>query len=279
MDLAEAALQNDVGSRAFSSGGHPCLVWGMTVAGRGAEQLVTSICGDGGYRMRLLARARLVRPVWATVACACFLIAPALALAADQPGEPRNRLTVADNRRAKSVVVRRLDLLPSYRVDTTGTALPKIPRCAAYPGDRADITITGSARVGYTNGGSTIGSTALFFKNERNLEAYWRKTVRPEYATCFAEYYAKTRRAGVITETIEAAPIKIGPTGASRVAGFRTVTRLSAEGATPFDWYYTTVFVSTGRGLSIILVGSANAACECYTGLATDAVRRLRAAR
>jgi hypothetical protein len=133
--------------------------------------------------------------------------------------------------------------------------------------------------VGFTNGGSTIGSTTLFFKNDGNLDAYWRKTVRAEYATCFAEYYAKTRREGVITETIEASQIKIGATGASRIAAFRTVTRLSAEGVTPFDWYYTTVFVSTRRGLSIILVGSAYHACDCYTGLATDAARRLRAAR
>jgi hypothetical protein len=54
---------------------------------------------------------------------------------------------------------------------------------------------------------------------------------------------------------------------------------LSAEGVTSVDWYHTTVFVSTGRGLSMILVGSAVHACDCYTGLATDAVRRLRAAR
>jgi hypothetical protein len=233
----------------------------------------------GVTEMRLLATARLVRPVWATVACACFLIAPALALAADQPGEPRKRLTVADNRRAKSVVVRRSDLLPSYRVDTTGSALPGIPHCDSYPGDRSRITVTGSARAGFLNDSSMIGSTALFFKSEGNLEAYWRKTVRAEYVTCFAEYWASSRRAGVTGETIEARQISIGPTGASRVAAFRTVTRLSAEGVTSVDWYHTTVFVSTGRGLSMILVGSAVHACDCYTGLATDAVRRLRAAR
>jgi hypothetical protein len=209
----------------------------------------------------------------------CFLIAPALALAADQPGEPRSRLTVADNRRAKSVIVRRLDLLPSYRVDTTGMAVPGIAHCGTYPGDRSRITITGSARAGFMNDSSRIGSTALFFKNEGNLEAYWRKTVRAEYVTCFAEYYRTAKRADVIAETIEARQISIGPTGASRVAAFRTVTRLSADGVAPFDWYHTTVFVSTGRGLSIILVGSASHACDCYTDLARDTVRRLRSAR
>lgn len=230
--------------------------------------------------MRLLvATVRSVWPVWLTVACVFSLMAPALALAADQPGEPRNRLTAADNRRAKSAVVRRSDLLPSYRVDTTGLSLPGIPHCGTYPGDRSRITVTGSARAGFTNNSSMIGSTALFFKNEGNLEAYWRTTVRAEYVACFAEYWAKGRRAGVTAETIEARQINIGPTGATRAAAFRTVTRLSAEGVASVDWYHTTVFVSMRRGLSITLVASAYEACDCYTGLATDAVRRLRAAR
>ena len=217
--------------------------------------------------------------VWLAVACASLLAAPALAHAAGQAGEPTKRLTAADNRRAKSVVVRSSDLLASYRVDTTGTALPGIPHCEGYPGDRSGIRITGSARAGFTNNSSTIGSTVTFFKSQRDLETYWRKTVRAEYVTCFAQYYATSRRTGVTAETIEVRPIEVGPTGAGRIAAFRTVTRLSAEGVEPFDWHHTTVFVSTGRGLSMILVGSAYHACDCYTGLATDAARRLRAAR
>jgi hypothetical protein len=221
----------------------------------------------------------LVRPAYAALALAFVLLAPASAFGLDQPGEPRQRLTVKDNRRASSVVTRKSDLLPSYRVDATGGALPSIPHCGEYPGDRSSITITGSARAGFINGGSTIGSTGIFFKNQLNLEAYWRATVRAEYATCFAELYAKGRREGVVAETLEAGPTRIGPTGATRVAAFRIVTRLSAEGSRTFDWYQTIVFISTGRGLAMIRVASADHACDCFTGLATDAARRLRAAR
>ena len=230
--------------------------------------------------MRLFtAVPRSIRSGCAVLGLVLLLLAPATALGLDQPGEPRQRLTAKDNRRAASVVVRKSDLFASYRVDATGGALPSIPHCDAYPGDRSGITITGSARAGFTNGGSTIGSAGIFFKNQLSLEAYWRATVRTEYATCFAELYAKGRREGVVAETLEAGPTRIGPTGATRVAAYRVVTRLSAEGSRTFDWYQTIVFVNSGRGLAIIRVASADHACDCFTGLATDAARRLRAAR
>lgn len=113
------------GSGGAPEGISPTSFGGGRSLGATPNKVMTSICGDGGYMMRLLvATVRSVWPVWLTVACVFSLMAPALALAADQPGEPRNRLTAADNRRAKSAVVRRSDLLPSYRVDTTGLSLP-----------------------------------------------------------------------------------------------------------------------------------------------------------
>lgn len=122
-----------------------------------------------------------------------------------------------------------------------------------------------------------IGSTALFFKNEGNLEAYWRTTVRAEYVACFAEYWAKGRRASVTAE-----PSRPARSTLARPA--RPARRPSepSPDCRPKAWLpstHTTVFVSMRRGLSITLVASAYEACDCYTGLATDAVRRLRAAR
>ena len=222
----------------------------------------------------------IVRVGFSAIAAAVLLATPGVASGIDPGQEPRKRLTAADNRRAKSAVVRKADLLPSYRLDSTGGALPSIPHCGGYPGNRSRITITGTARAGFTNGSSTIGSTVLYFKRQLDFEAYWRLTVQPTFATCHADLYAQARQAaGVTAETLEAGPTRIGATGANRVIAYRIATRLSKEGVQPFEWHQTFVFASWGRALALVRVASAYEPCDCYTGLTTDAVRRLRAAR
>jgi hypothetical protein len=110
---------------------------------------------------------------------------------------PRERLTTADNRRARSVLLRKADLIASLRVDRKRTGVPAIPHCTDYPGDRSSITITGDASSAFSDGHNTIGSTALFFKSDTDIDRYWKTTVRPRFATCDADAYKTTLRKDV----------------------------------------------------------------------------------
>jgi hypothetical protein len=205
-------------------------------------------------------------------------IPAAVGATAKLDGAPRERLTAADNGRAASALIRESDLIASFRVDPNRIAEPWIPHCANYPGDRSDITITGAKKSAFTDGLDGIGSTTLFFKSYGDLERYWLKTVRAQYAPCLAQVYAHTRQVGVRAQTLVAKQLRLGPTGATKAAAFRVVSRLWRDGAPFMDWYQTVVFISSGRGLSIIAIEYADQPCNCHTGLATLLARRLRLA-
>jgi hypothetical protein len=220
-------------------------------------------------------KVRRLRRTLGVTAVALLVAAPALALSDGSPGAPRLQLRAADNRRAKSALLRRSDLISTFRVDPRGGGVPMIPRCADFPGDRSGITITGYAKSSFSDGVDVIGSSSTVFKSDGDLDRYWALTVRPRFASCDAKAYASTRRAGLTTKTLMARQIRLPATGAQRAAAFRTITRVSARGYEPLDWYQTVVFLREGRALAAIKIGYVNQACSCYTGLARRLAGRL----
>ena len=215
------------------------------------------------------------------MAVACLLLlAPLTAFAGNEPGSPRLRLTAADNRRARSALILRSDLIPGFRSAPASKGAPGIPHCADYPGDRSRVIITGEAQSSFLlgrdtfSGRNTIGSRTIFFKSYSDLDRYWRLTVKPRYITCGTELYASGLPPGIQGKTLLARPIPLGPTGAEKGVAFRSIFQLS-DGSNTVDLYDTVVFIRSGRAMSMILVHYHDQPCECQTGLARLLALRL----
>jgi hypothetical protein len=155
-----------------------------------------------------------------------------------------------------------------------------IPHCGNYPGDRSSTTVTGEAKSTFIGGTPIIGSKTLFFKSQLDLERYWQETVQKAFATCEAHLYATSRKANIKAKTLFAKLIPLGATGSDRAVAYRRITRVSTPGYAPTDWYQTRVFLSSGRGLSMLEIGEAVRPCLCYTSFARVlALRLIDAAR
>lgn len=214
------------------------------------------------------------RLIPAAFALAVMLGASAVA-SARLPGEPRLQLNPADVARARSAQLRVSDLPPIFRADPKGHAMPLIPRCADYPGDRSSTTVTGDAAATFAGGTPAVGSKTLFFRTQADLERYWKSTVRTRFVTCDAHVYVTTRKPNIRAKTLFAKQIPLGATGNDRAVAYRTITRMSMPGYAPWDWYQTRVFLASGRGLSTIQIAEAIRPCICYVSLARVLGRRL----
>lgn len=212
------------------------------------------------------------------VTLALVLVQAGAARPRDLPPQPRKQYTATDMARASSALIRDSDLLPEFQVDPQKLAKPTIPHCSDYPGDRSDITITGSASSAFRYRSAAIGSTTMFFRRYLDADSYWRKTARPAYAPCLARDYATSRGRGVRARTLMAKQIPLGPTSADAGMALRIATHLSGNGFTPLVWYQTIVFVRVARSVTIIAVDYASEPCTCYTSLATTIAGRLREA-
>jgi hypothetical protein len=167
--------------------------------------------------------------------------------------------------------------MTDFRLDAKGTGNTMIPYCDYYPGDRSNITITGSALSSFMNTWTaTIASNALFFKTAADAERYWQKTAASKYVQCLAEYITGDYVKGTRTRTLGAKQIPIGPTGASRAVAYRTVTSIQRPGGQEYYRTETVAFVMTGRSVAIIRIMYVNRLCECHTGLARLTTARLR---
>jgi hypothetical protein len=198
---------------------------------------------------------------------------------AADPTQPLDRPTAADNARARSAVTRLADLVVGFRVDTKKERAPLIPHCDGYPGDRSDVTVTGSAKSSFLHRSNSIASSVLYFKTFADGERYWKATVRPKYVDCLARFVPGLMVAAAKTRTLLARPIGIGATSAERAVAYRTMTRVDAPGVEPYVWSETVAFVKLGRAIGIVRIVYVDTVCECHTDIALDLTRRLRLAR
>jgi hypothetical protein len=235
--------------------------------GRPSKATATALHVRSAFAGRHLRRASLI--------CALALLLVAPAIAAAPPGVPREQLNSVDMGRAESAVLRLSDLGAPFRVDPKAIAEPMIPHCGSYPGDRSGTTVTAEAKSAFAARTPHIGSKTLFFKTPTDLDRYWALTVRTPFVTCEAKAYVLGRARGVKAKTLFASAIPIGATGADHAVAFRTITRLSIAGHPPWSWYRTFVFLSSGRGLTMLKIEEADRACVCSTGLARVLALRL----
>jgi hypothetical protein len=177
--------------------------------------------------------------------------------------------------RAKRTVLRLADLIATFRIDRDGRGVPMIPHCGAYPGDRSNTTITGEASSSFTDGFNVMGSHAVFFKSQFDLEHYWQRTVRTRFATCDAYWIRHSIKRGATARTLFARALPLTRTGADTAVAYRTITRLTLVGHPTYDWYQTTVFVRVGRGFATARIAYGNQPCDCHAGIAQKLARRL----
>lgn len=225
--------------------------------------------------------SQAVRRLGAAVAGMVILAAVHITVAgsAVDPKAPLDRPNPADNARARSAVTRLSDLVAGFRVDAKKERAPLIPHCNGYPGDRSDITVTGSARSSFRQGANnSIGSAVLYFKTYADAERYWKATVRSKYLECLALFAKRMWAEPAETKTLMARQIPIGATSAEKAIAYRTITRVASPDVEPYAWSETVAFVKLGRGVGILRIVYVNQLCECQTGLAVDLTRRLRAA-
>jgi hypothetical protein len=195
-----------------------------------------------------------------------------------EAGQPLDRPNAADNKRAAASVTRFRDLVVGFRVDKKKDRAPLVPYCDGYPGDRSNVTVTGSATSSFLQNNNSIASTVLLFKTPQDADRYWKATVRAKYAQCLSRYVKSIMIASATTTSRLAKQIPIGSTSAEKATAYRTISEVEAPGIKTHTWTETVAFVKLFRAVGIIRVVYINHLCECHTGLALDVTKRLRMA-
>jgi hypothetical protein len=107
------------------------------------------------------------------LAAALLVLALALAGAGlGARGDPKKRITPADQARAKAMLLRKSDFSPAFRA---GPASPGSDfYCAAL--DESDLTVTGQAESPSFSGGiEFVASTSYVYASRANANASWRR--------------------------------------------------------------------------------------------------------
>jgi hypothetical protein len=231
-------------------------------------------------REPITSRFRLTRAAFAVAAVS---LAVGSAAAATLPGTPKLQLTAADNLSAKQAVLQVADFDPPWRADPRKMppALAIVPYCpGSYAPDRSSVTVTGSAEARFTNDptlhiGDGVAAHVSVFRSAADSDTYWRATVRPAFATCLAKVYGQISTKHE-TRLLAVNRVSVGPTGADRVAAYRTVMAYLPPGATRGDIAYRTdVFLGHGRALVHLQFAYYNHECPCTIPLVRIAALRL----
>ena len=122
---------------------------------------------------------------------AACLAVPALAIAADT--DPQKRYTAADQAKAKSLLLRRGDLVAGWKQSPAGKdAGDSDYTCAGYNPDFSDLTETGEAEVEFSNGGGAmLFSYASLMRSPEQAVVSWRRGNTPAFARCLAQVVTK----------------------------------------------------------------------------------------
>jgi hypothetical protein len=143
------------------------------------------------------------------------LVGASAALAA----EPKKRLNVADQKRARAMLLKQADVGLGYRAVPGGTSgNPLAPTCSAL--DESDLTVTGDAQSPYfTSGLQTFASLSEIYVSPANAGTAWRRTTSPAGLKCLTDILRKSARAGGVRfVSFRKVPF---PSVATRTAAYR----------------------------------------------------------
>ena len=186
------------------------------------------------------------------------LVSAAAAPAAD-PRAEKERLTAADNARAKRGVVVRAWLPPGWTRTAPTPDGDEDYDCPGYDPDFSAFTITGKAKSAFKHpSGSELESEVAVFKSRAQASADFRLTMKPGLVSCMRtvmlDEIRKSDQAGQLDVSISArmtSPPRIG----ERSSGFRVVVRMRpANGAAaPVTLTVDGLAVQKGRSIGFVM--------------------------
>jgi hypothetical protein len=185
--------------------------------------------------------------------CVCV---PAVALAAGT--DPKERITAADQAKARSIVVSRADFVGGW------TRLPAAPEsdeaCPGFDPDNSDLTLTGQAQADFAHpdGFPKVLSSADVYVSRADASAAWTRNVKPAAAArCVAHVFRRDVEADGGNVTIVSHGPMAFPKVAPKTAAFRVVARLTlqkpGQQAARVPFTIRVVVMGKGRGIAVLM--------------------------
>jgi hypothetical protein len=165
--------------------------------------------------------------------------------------DPQKRLTPADNARARAMLLRRADLPPGFRAQTSSSEDPHVD-CAPAVGE-SDLTLTGEAEdKQFALGPVFIASSAQIYRSNGDADASWRRSTSAPGVAC-ARDVLRREFAKQQIRLVSLRPFAF-PRVAQRSVAYRV--RLSATTAQgPVELFVDVVALMHGRAHASVIVG------------------------
>ena len=184
----------------------------------------------------------------AVLAVAC-LVVPALALAAN--GEPKKRITPADQKRATAVLLKRTDLAAGWKRVRTSDSGDDETACPGFDPDESDLTLTGESESEFesTDGARYLTTFSELYVSRHDALASWSRSAKPELARCIAYFF----RQGIAKEGGTVKIVRQGritfPRVAPRTIALRVGMQVSfTQGGKTTSTPFTIHLIGVGRG-------------------------------
>ncbi len=198
-----------------------------------------------------MASLRRVRRLLAVASLLICLALSASALATHQ--DPQERLTKADNTRARAMLVKRSDLVTGFRPQLSAGPDPYIS-CSASVSE-SDLTITGDAEGQQLALGVVfVSSAAQIYESVADASASWRRATSEAGTKCATQLLRREfAKQGVRLVSLR----KISfPRVSSRSVAYRVeLSATTAQGTVPA--YVDLVALLRSRAQATVIVGSA----------------------
>jgi hypothetical protein len=129
----------------------------------------------------MTARDHGVRRPLAALLALCLAI-PAAALAADT--DPKKRITLADQAKARSILLKRTDFVAGWKRTPASPDSDFI--CPGFNPDESDLTLTGEAEADFERSGSGVGvySYSEVWASKTDALKSWTRSDKPAAARC-----------------------------------------------------------------------------------------------
>lgn len=177
------------------------------------------------------------------------LVGSGVALAAR--GDPQERLTAADQSRARSMLVRQADMNAAFGAIPTADD-PNRPYCAAL--DESDLTITGQANSpSFTSTAEFVVSRAYLYESRADANASWSRGTSSAGQSCLRQAMRGELR-GTAVRLVSFKRIAF-PTVTGRTVAYRIIA--SQQG---LRLYLDLIALQQGRAQVSIVYGTALAA-------------------
>ncbi len=162
-------------------------------------------------------------------------------------GDPKERITSADQARARAMLLRPADMA-GFTASPSG-AEPATPYCKAL--DESDLTLTGDAESpDFAAGTVLVSSLSHVYATRAQSDASWRRGTSPAGETCARDVLRKELARGG-AQLVSYARVSL-PRLAERSVAYRAV--LTGNGVRAF---VEVVYMKQGRAQAAVLLGSA----------------------